>query len=315
MATRRLGVPPVGCVTWSSQRAASDAGWEEFRTTNHCVKRLGPSFMIQGMQTESNPGPLPLADALIAWSDPAFIEAIRRETAKLDPDVLTRMDRYTLDSIRNERRKPQRGRILSLVPTGLSAFDRAWDRLFNHFRLTVEQGLVVLTGTDTLTMDRSGRERIAPEQASQMTFDPAGGAIFVGIRTYTNVVVSRRVDGPDEGDEQKKPDPTTSTDRHIAASPVPPTTTEKTLEDKPAKGRGRESFTPLILEALADRWDAVHQGVQKGTAWRAMAKWLRNHLERKYPGLIAEKRIPAAETIRTRLRDLYTEERMRRDVQ
>lgn len=266
------------------------------------------------MQNEQLPGPLPLADALIAWSDPALIEAIRRETAKLDPDLLTRMDRYTLDSIRTERRQPQRGRILSLVPAGLAAFDLAWDRLFNRFRLMVEQGLVVLKGIDTLSMGRLEHERIPPQQASQVIFDPAGGAVFVGTRTYTNVVVSWRPDGPDEGDEQGKPDPMPSTDHRVVASPAPPTTTEKTLRDKPPTRRGRESFEPLIREALEDQWDAFHQGVQDGTAWSTMAAWLRKHLERKYPSRIAEKTIPVVETIRTRLRRIYRGECVRRGV-
>jgi hypothetical protein len=314
MATWRLGVSPVGCARWPSQWVARDVGWAKTLNANHCVKRLGPFFMIQGMQTESHPGPLPLADALIAWSDPAFIEAIRRETAKLDPDVLTRMDRYTLDSIRVERRKPQRGRILSLVPTGLSAFDRAWDRLFNHFRLKVEQGLVELQGVDTLSIGRLERERIPSARASEMTFDPAGGAVFVGIRIYTNVIVSWRNDVSVWGDEPRTPEPIPEADERVVASPAPPTNAEKTLRDKSPAGRGRESFTPLIREALDDRWDAVHQGVREGTLWTTMASWLRKHLERKYPDRILEKRIPVIGTIRTRLPRIYKEECVRRSV-
>ncbi|HYF08841.1 MAG TPA: hypothetical protein VD970_14555 [Acetobacteraceae bacterium] len=94
------------------------------------------------METDSRVGPLPLADALIAWSDPALVDAIRVEEAKFAPGRLEELDHYTLADVRTLRRRPDR--MLSahqlLAQRHTTALDQAWERLFAAFRLRVERG-------------------------------------------------------------------------------------------------------------------------------------------------------------------------------
>jgi len=71
---------------------------------------------------------------------------------------------------------------------------------------------------------------------------------------------------------------------------------------------------PLILEALLERWDAVQVAVEKGESWTTVADWLRKYLERKYPEHSQSKKLPLAETIRTRLPRLYQGELGKRAV-
>ena len=220
------------------------------------------------MNPESLEGPVSLAHALINWTEPTLIEAIRAETAKVDPAELDRTGRYTLESIFSERRKPQRGRTLYLAKNPFAALDRAWDRLFNHVRLLIEQGIIVLKGFDNLALSFTGpvAEWIPPTSASELDFDPAAGAVFLNIHTYTTVSAYRRpgsvqsVDVAATGPSDARPIGSTGAEPHQEAADAPP----RLVGDIERGGRGRESMEPFIQETLHARWDPVQAALRKG---------------------------------------------------
>lgn len=267
--------------------------------------------MVGPMNTESLDGPLSLAQALISWADPELIDAIRTETAKVDEAELDRTGRYTLDSILTRRRKPQRGPTLYLGRNPMAEVDRAWRHLFDHMRLKIEQGRILLAGYDNLALSFDGpptAEQLPARLASDMDFDPAGGAVFVGLHTYTNVTAYRRRTGaPFPVAAHAPPRPPESTEVAVVTCSLPASQTKR-------RGPGRETYRPLILEALTDRWDAMRSGKEAGKSWSQLARDLHNHLAKKYPERSVEKTLPTAETIRISLKEMYQAEAKRRAV-
>lgn len=271
---------------------------------------------ISAMLIDSPPAPLPLAQALIAWSDPSLIEAIRRETAKLTPELLDARSRFTLESILVERRMPNRMLLSFTWSDGVESLDREWQRLFARFRLLVEQEVVVLEGTDATALSGNQRVRIPAARAAQLDIDAPAGAVHLSFRTYLNVTAHR------PGDAQvasgsvlvEAADAFSRDDVGEAPEEADDSATEDTVPAVAGIPRGRASYGPLIAEAVSDCFDSVHQAVIDVQSWTTIAIRLRKHLERKYPNLVHLKKIPVAETIRTRVERFYQEELARRDV-
>lgn len=143
------------------------------------------------MHAESHHGPLPLADAIIEWSEPALVEAIRAEEAKFPQGKLEELDHYTLVDVRTLRRLPDRLSMAILSHGVTAALDRAWERLFAAFRHRIERGEFWLEGTQTISFGKPGPVPLPREQATQFDFDPPAGAVKIGIRTYVGVTVRR----------------------------------------------------------------------------------------------------------------------------
>lgn len=150
------------------------------------------------MATDSRVGPLPLADALIDWSDPALVDAIRAEEAKFPPGRLEELDHYTLADVRTLRRNPKGYRPMS-SREATAALDRSWARLIAAFRHRVERGEFWLEGAQTITFGNPGPVPLPRELAAQYDIDPPAGAVKVGVMTYVGVTVQRvlaTVDSP-----------------------------------------------------------------------------------------------------------------------
>jgi hypothetical protein len=140
--------------------------------------RVKPAIVAL-MDKEAHPTHLPLAEALIEWSDPALVEAVRAEERNLDPTKLRRHGRFTLVSIRTELRAPQRRLLLSDPYSGLEDLDRVWEGLIGAFKMQVQRRAMVLTGAYIKT-EGSPRQVIPADLAARMDIDPASGAVFVG---------------------------------------------------------------------------------------------------------------------------------------
>lgn len=258
----------------------------------------------------TGPVSLPLAEALIAWSDPALIEAIRTEEAKVPTKTLEAFDRYTLTSILSERRAPNQGRILSLSRTGVEALDRAWDRLFAAFRFRIESGDFGLEGTCTLPGKEGGRKLLVPDLAATFKFDPAGGAVFVGFSTYLRVVASRppltqakASDGDEVMITTRATDTPTTPDVTRGGGEEPDNEFDV---ERPVR-RGREPYKPLIREAVVECWERINRDGKPAASWAAMAGWIRKHMVGKYADLRQHKKLPEIGTIRIHLPPIYQE--------
>lgn len=139
------------------------------------------------MSADSRRGALPLAEALIKWSDAELVEAIRRAEAAVPEATLRRHGRWTLEELVTLRRPPQRYRMPAVGNEAVEALDHAWDRLFGAFRLAVERGDVVLEGLAAISFGPRERKRLEPERAAEFLFDPPAGAAFAGLDTYVGV--------------------------------------------------------------------------------------------------------------------------------
>lgn len=155
------------------------------------------------MHAESRPGPLPLAEALIEWSDPALVDAIRAEERKFSEEMLEGSGRYTINSIRTRLKRPDRMRTSPFMRDSTRRLDAAWAKLFDVFRLRVERAELFLTGTNTLSFRAEGPQPLPVERAAEFLFDPAGGAVFVGVDAYIGVMVSMH--GPPAPAQEERP--------------------------------------------------------------------------------------------------------------
>lgn len=144
---------------------------------------------------DSRCGPLSLADALIAWSDPGLVDAVRHAEARVPADELLSLDRWRLDDLGSLRRPPRRFRMPCFGRPAVDTLDAAWDWLFGAFRLMVERGEVVLEGTPTIAFGPPARKRILRERAAEVVFDPPAGAVFLCLEGYVGVTAVRSAPG------------------------------------------------------------------------------------------------------------------------
>ncbi|MGG5819089.1 hypothetical protein [Falsiroseomonas sp. HW251] len=104
--------------------------------------------MPDPINPDSRQGAVPLADALVQWSDPALVTAVRAQEAKVPPADLERLERYPIQSMQTHRRLPNRLRPLAF-DGAVEELDRAWETLFAAFRLKLERGKTLLEGFPT----------------------------------------------------------------------------------------------------------------------------------------------------------------------
>ncbi len=150
---------------------------------------------------------LPLPDALIEWSPPDAIKAIRNAELSAGNLTLRTKARFTLDSIRTTRTVPFNWQFSSGGLVGIPHLNVAWESLIGRFKLEIEREKICVEGTeDFITRNRS---IILPDQAAEIVVDPPSGAIFIGMRTYKGVVAFRPplLEG---GIQVRTPDPNAS---------------------------------------------------------------------------------------------------------
>jgi len=138
------------------------------------------------MHVDSRQGTLPLAEAMIAWSDPALVEAIRTAEALVTPTELHLHERITLDRLATERRPPQLFRRMAFSEA-IQRLDQAWDALFASFRMRVERADVTLEGFRRVSFGEPTLDVLPHARAAEFKFDPGAGAVFLGGQTYLSV--------------------------------------------------------------------------------------------------------------------------------
>ena len=152
------------------------------------------------MKSEPTLETLPLAEAMIAWSEPALVEAIRRAEARIPRRTMTQMDRFTLEEVVTQRQAPKRWLFRSMNSNDETRdLDRAWNRLMGSFRLKIEQGIVRLIGTPPGGAASDLRAALSANRAVQFDLDPGSGSVFMGFSEYMGVTASRGTEGTIRG--------------------------------------------------------------------------------------------------------------------
>ncbi len=103
--------------------------------------------MVCDMHTDSSPEWIPIAEALVAWSEPALIEAIRNAEATTPDGYIIAAGWYTVEALPQERRAPLRSRAMGKPKIVTGTLVPLWEQVFARFRWKIEKGEVVLRGT------------------------------------------------------------------------------------------------------------------------------------------------------------------------
>lgn len=135
---------------------------------------------LNRMPNQSPTAPLPLADALIEWSDPKLLAEVREEEQRLKSKGALKSCPYTTDSILAGRTNPSRANFNINSIRDLVDLEAAWERLFAAFRRMIELQMVTVTGVRT-NQQAVAREPIPPTLASQLQVDPASGSVSLGM--------------------------------------------------------------------------------------------------------------------------------------
>lgn len=232
-----------------------------------CTAHLAHSI-VSGMSIDSRPGKLPLGEAMIQWSDPVFVDDIRRAEDLVPTDAFTILYRFTIEDVVKRRRKPHH-RFPTADVGPIRVLDLAWDRLIDCFRLMIEQGTIELEGTAARSMGSAGRERLPRDLAASFDIDPASGAVFIRNQTYLGVTASRATEVADTGGEL-----------------LPP---------KLKRKRGRPAFPSTEFAEIAnDRQRADNNKVE--------ATFLLTEFKRRYPF----RKQPTFRTVIDHVDDIYT---------
>jgi hypothetical protein len=136
-------------------------------------------------------GPITLRAALVRWSDPILVEAVRQAEAPFASDRLMVHGRFDLgggasdmsageseDDTEDDRRK----------------LDAAWERLHQGFRDKIERGEIHLQGVQTAPERQSHPAPLNGLWAAEFSFDFTAGRIVVGPThplRYVSVIASR----------------------------------------------------------------------------------------------------------------------------
>lgn len=128
---------------------------------------------------------------MIEWSDPALLDAIRVAEAALAGAGVGPTDHFKLADLRKKRRSPRRppGFTMPFSPT--AQLEQAWEALYSTWRFKIESGAISLKGSSTLPVLNPGTIELPKERAAEFLFDPAAGAVFIGLSTYVGVTATR----------------------------------------------------------------------------------------------------------------------------
>jgi hypothetical protein len=150
------------------------------------------------MVVDSRRGPVPLPEALRAWSDPGLVEAVRQAKAGFAADELDRLARDRAERLAALLGKPAGGQGVGPDPQAerRAALYRAWSSLTGPFRLMVERSDVLLEGTQVRPAVVPRRQRIPAHWAPEMEFDARHAEVAAQGRVYADVTASRASPDP-----------------------------------------------------------------------------------------------------------------------
>jgi hypothetical protein len=136
---------------------------------------------------------LPLSDALIEWSDPAQVEAVRKaEQNSVHHEVCGFYQEHpTRIQLSTDAELVSYLEGFSLDPTGGATIASAWNRLERSFRKQVVDGRVFLQGIAIGADSAPTPEPIPGAWATHCSFDFNRDQVTAGERVYGAVMVSR----------------------------------------------------------------------------------------------------------------------------
>jgi hypothetical protein len=251
-------------------------------------------------------------DALTEWCDPAIVEAVRIAERHYSVSELAGFP-YPMLAPGAEHRQPtaQDWMIGSVTFQGLRG---PWQRLQQDFRDRLERGEFFLQGYLAGAVREEFPRSIPGIWAADLRIDFRASTIQIDKRRFVGVVATSTMpSGMRSG----------ATALSLPAGAALPTSRRGEGEVAPpgtATGiagtavRGRESYLPMIRQAVDEMWERLCKDGAPRESWKRMAEWVYKHLEGKYPERAERKAIPVAETIRTRLRRVYEEIAARRGV-
>ena len=160
------------------------------------------------MRDDSRPVVRPLAEAILEWSEPHLLEAVRAAEAAAPPGELESWGRDRIETISAPRTSAQTGRknTLSGLPDTVAQADRAWNAVLEALRAKVEYGEISLRGRMVRPDRREDPEPLPSLWGPDLAFDIRGGTVFVRDQIFVAVMASRI--------------PTKASERHVAPAAV-----------------------------------------------------------------------------------------------
>jgi hypothetical protein len=245
-----------------------------------------------------------LLDALVQWSDPDLVETVR---ACERHHTLTEMSSFTGPRLvpDTELREPLEKEWMLGGPNYMP-IAAAWRRLYADFvqRLTREE--FHLSGVQTRPVLTTVRRPIPGVWAAECEFDFTKSVVTIREVRFTAVIASRTAPAT----------PADAPTEPTAARPLEGTTPvgaegEGGDADAPVSTRrGRDSFRPIIEQAVRDHWHDVHKLVTQPSGaepnWSGIARMLHKRLTQQ-KSRFPELKVPQFETLRTRLPKIYSQ--------
>lgn len=243
-----------------------------------------------------------LLDALVQWSDPDLVETVRACERR---HTLREMSSFTGPRLvpDGELRKPLEKEWLLGGPD-YTLISGAWRRLYADFVQRLTRGEFHLSGVQTRPALTTDRRAIPGVWAAECEFTFTQNVVTVGELRFTAVTASRAA-----LDLQVTPGAPTV---DLCADGPAPVAAElgKTGDAADEPRRGRESYRPIILQAVRDHWADVQRLVEQPSGaepnWSGIARMLEKRLiqqKRRDPEL----KVPHVNTLRTRLPEIYAE--------
>jgi hypothetical protein len=255
------------------------------------------------LRVPAKPESLPLREAFLAFNDPALVENWRQVMQEAVP-IPPIGPPYSADEAWRAEMlgapvKPD-PHLAALFQVQHARFDaairrrqEAWQALEPSFRAQVAAGEVVLEGLQCAPLLATARSLIPALWARLLIFNTASNKISTAVQGVEFVDVTARRVMPQIGVPQSA--------AVLAEGPL------EEIPAAPPRPRGRESYEPLIEEALRANWDEVQRRLtsreQQRPNWSELAVAMHRRLVRGNRNSGAK--VPHVQTIRTRLPGIY----------
>lgn len=259
--------------------------------------RLGPmpaGLIVAAMKSDSPSAPLPLslplAAAILRWSEPHLVEAVKAEEQRLTEHELSLLpDRPRLSAL-GDLRQPTTNDWMGGGPNFLRLI-AAWQALERDLKAKLAGGALRMTGVQMAPVRQVDRTTIPGVWATDCRLDLLNCAITIGDARYVAVVVAAA---------------DTETEAPVAVSEAE-AETAATIVEQPRRTPGRKNGVPVIEAAVMRHWEHVQQLMQptgSPPVVAEVARSLHKRMEADAQKGIVKKRV-AGETVRKHLREIY----------
>lgn len=145
------------------------------------------------MAHDSRPVVRPLAEAMLEWTDPDLLDAVRTAEAACGPAELETRGRDRIETFATPRGSGRPGQRPSGsgLPEAVAAVDRAWEAVFEAFRVKVELGEISLRGRMVRPERRTQAQPIPSVWGPELVFDARGATVTVRDQVFATVTAAR----------------------------------------------------------------------------------------------------------------------------